>query len=612
LSHEAGDIADRSAEGIRSEVRKRVQLFARLRSARRVLAASMISLQDEDQPQLGRTLREALDSLSKQAASLDEPNDGDRLLFSSSLNGIDLELENSRRFLLDCADEVGPSKLRSTLPRVQQQHPGEVMALLELLLSDRDAILTRIPIIEYLITLLSTREHDGRRSISQDPAVLTSELKTVAVELERSGPIDTSQLELEFFQASSLDPSDASASEIAGKMRQRKQELGINILLPSMLRAVVTYNTRMFNRLHDDLEASRQSDAELGRLQENCAEIDRSDPIDAGLGGEPWAGELHEPRVRLDDAEGIALVHEAILRRMKGIAIGSCTSERIALALDLSCLQEEDVDALRADCEAGDTADLVIKTLVVGLLLKDLPALEADLATLEIDPHQVQTDWVRELDERLQARTSDCLAKNAYGEACQLTEAKTRFLHAPLSSLNRARTQLQSSATARGGFAASGEDAADLQNFPPLQFIEDSGWSWAVHGRLARMVATAALVVTIGVYLWPGSTLPEIHHLSNDELALHSSYIRSAYRDGFGEGYRLVGRLGSDWDALEPGERREVAQEIAEEMSSHGILDLMLYDEQLALQIHYANEMLRKPAAADDSEQIDSESTSTS
>jgi hypothetical protein len=200
-----------SGDDLRREVHGRVRRFAQLRSVRRVLAPSVRELQKEAQSDLGRTLREALQRLSSQAANIDVPNEGDRFLFSSSLETIDHELDETAIKLLDYATHIDSAQLRATLPRVHERHPSDVVALLELLIEDREQILSRMPVIEYLVTLLATEERDGRRMISKDPATISPLLRSLAAERASQNVVDTQGFELELYEASGLDASDSTA-----------------------------------------------------------------------------------------------------------------------------------------------------------------------------------------------------------------------------------------------------------------------------------------------------------------------------------------------------------------------------------------------------------------
>ena len=603
-----------SADDVRTEIKLRIHRFAQLRSVHRVLAPSIIALQEADQAQLGRTLREALGRLSVQAKDLTELTDGDRFLFTSGLDGIDRELDGLGTYLLECASGVGPAQMRSTVPRIVEQHPGEVLALLDLLIADGDALEGRLATIEYLITLLSTSERDGRRSICHDPAMLTDDLRALTAEIGARAEVDTASFELDLFQASSLNPADASTGELAREMRRRKQELGIDCLIPSTLRAIVTYNTRMFNRMHDDLEALRQSDEDLGGFGIEVGDCDSA--IDADLGVDDWVEELGEDvdqSVPLEEAEGFALVGEALKRRLGGHTIGSCASERIALALDVESLEDEEREALAAGIEgAGDEA-LFARTVLIGLLQKDLAAFEGDLATLSIDPAALQTNWAAQLDELVKKRVSELLAKNAYDEACRLSEARTRHLYAPVSTLRRSMPRTAARGQASDRIAPVRETAGDgtgaalgrigvltgrriAREEPPTRKPQRSPSRKRPVGRILLVAMAASALAYFSLNNgWTKQEVPELHELDDAELSTASRYVLSAYRDDHGEGGRLVGRLDPDWLELELADRVESAEALARQLSAEGVRDLILYDENHALQVHFVAGQLRVP-----------------
>ena len=124
----------------------------------------------------------------------------------------------------------------------------------------------------------------------------------------------------------------------------------------------------------------------------------------------------------------------------------------------------------------------------------------------------------------------------------------------------------------------------------------------------ARFLAGLAMlwiIGAVGAALWPAPEIPEIHHLDNAELSLESSYILAAYRDGQGSGDRFVGRLDSDWSTLEASDRYEQAEEIVEGLAARGVADLMLFDDDMSLQVHFVDGQLRtptRPQESDDSE----------
>jgi hypothetical protein len=546
---------------------------------------------------LGRTIREALSRLSNQTDELEELSDGDRFLFTSALENVDRELEEAAKHLLGCADEVGPAQLRSTLPRLIEQHPGEVLALLELLLEVREGIEARLPTIEYLVTLLSTIERDGRRSIGRDPVTLSPILEQLALDIAEHAVVDTSAFELELFQASALESGDESMAEVAVRMRGMKLELGINCLMPSTLRAIVTYNTRMFNRIHDDLEALRRSDEELGGSDERPDQPLRSGDAESGSGRDEWLAEVENDSSDLpllEDSEGFGLIAEAMRRRLAGQAIGSCTSERIALSLDVSDLVEEEKDALGEEPSSdGSPGGTLACTVLMGLLLKHVVVLAPELEELGIDPDILETDWVEALDGRLKNEVSVHLSANAYDQACLLSEAKSRHLYSPVSTLKRKRIR---EAALDSAWEGSGRPGPHMLGTGRAAAI---GETHRKQKRAKLRIVLAAIAVGILGFIAiragrPGPT-PEILHFSAAELNEISRYVISAYRDGHGKGPRIVGSVDGDWLDLELSARIATMRELTERLADDGVEELILYDRENAIHVHAVGGQLRLP-----------------
>lgn len=192
-------------------------------------------------------------------ASMEAPPAELAKVLKEELRQIDAGLSAMEEDLFRRFDAIDFVALRASIPRAVERNRREVIALLEALLCDRENLQERLPRVEYLITILSTEEVDGRRNIVHDPTALTPMIEEFASEIPDSAEADTVAMEL--YQAATLDSDSENFENVLQSIRARKRKIGIGCLAPSVMRAVVTYNARMYNSVESMTDASRASDA---------------------------------------------------------------------------------------------------------------------------------------------------------------------------------------------------------------------------------------------------------------------------------------------------------------------------------------------------------------
>lgn len=287
------------------------------------------------------------------------------------------------------------------------------------------------------------------------------------------------------------------------------------------------------------------------------------------------------------------LVAEAMHRRIDGQSIGSCTSERIALALDISTLLDEEKDALLAHSIPGVPTSALAQTVLVGLLLKNAVVLAPELEEIGIDPDILETDWVEALDERLKEEVSEHLAANAYDQACLLSEAKSRHLYSPVSTLKRTRMRDSALDSAWEGSDRPGPRAVGAGRAAVLEETRrQKKWSKV---RIVLAAIAVGVLGFVGLQASRRGEAPEIHHFTGSELNSISRYVISGYRDGQGKGPRLVGSVDRDWLDLELPERISTMRELSEQLAAQGVEEIILFDGDHAIRVHVAAGQLRLP-----------------
>ncbi len=603
-------------------LRKRMGLFARLRSANRAMPAAASDMAvAKRQEARANDLRETLAELAAKEA----PPKVLAQELNSRLGEIDRDLDEMKLALLERFDSTSFVSLRAAIPRSVESHRREVISLLDVLLGDRDTLLDRLPRVEYLITILSTEEEDGRRHIVHDPVTLTSALENFSVDTLE--PNDADAIAMELYQAAALDSESEAFHDILRTLRARKQIIGLGCLCPAVLRAVVTYNARMFNSVENMAEASRMSDAmlddEISMLDElNDAKEDSiaegfiveqvvdDEPADAEALVDVSDHEASESESIFESA-GVDSVIEALRIRIKGGRVGRRgPGERIAVVLDQSLLESIESEAILAETPTKEQ-EIVSRTSIVGLMLRDLGPLQAPLESLGISQSQLRDDWVRELNDAFSQLLSSMLTDpKAYELTSRLSGIKTKHLLKPLRALNVAN---------RGGAdQASSMDVASIEireatrtaaggSGPTrggVRSIRSTGneRGFWLGGYRTKMIAAAALVaLAFGLTMANViSIMPsDIKTVKPGALRITSPYLKSAYRNETGRGGLMIGRVDSLFVELSIEGKIKVAEEMIENFEIQGIREAMFYDSRGMMQVHYSAGRLYRPRPGD-------------
>ena len=395
-------------------VRQQMERFARLRSAHRALPVLASDLGETEQREdRAQQLRAELTSLAQLSGSADEIS----ARIGAVKASIDSDLESMESQLLDRFDRIDFSTLRGSMPRTARSFRHEAVALLDSVLGAREGLVGRLPKIEYLITVLATEEVEGRRTIVHDPAALTPAL--AAFTKSDLSADEAEAIAVEFYQAASLD-ADADQGQLVRTLRAvrgRKATIGLGCLCPEILRALVTYNARVFNCIESLATASRESDEDLEELMwsgEATGDGDVSSMSGLEDSDEFWrqVGGAEAPRSVFESRELESVIH-GLGRRLRGIPIGSCASERIALALDTTGLDPLEHAAI-VEQSPDEEQDVIARTTVVGLLVRDLGAVEsANSPSWESARRRSPGHGSKELDHRFGTIVS---AKGGHGQ----------------------------------------------------------------------------------------------------------------------------------------------------------------------------------------------------
>lgn len=596
----------------RADIQQHLRRYASLRYAERALSPSVARLRENRWQTRGQRLRQRLEELTRAWNKLDaterpDPDAGEAVQKGFVEIGVELSAiaDELRRY----ADDVQAPQLRSTLPTIAQRYRKEVGALLDLLIEDAEGLERRRTTIEYIVTLLATSDESGTRKITHDPVQLTPAMQSLCERIEADCGAVSQDYELAFFEAANLDDSVDALAHVR-ELRDKKEELGTLCFLPGVLRSIITYNARMANRMSLAVSTSREDDLAFEDLVDEAEEKKRPSSDGSALDFvEPELKAEPVESVSIHDSNGIHQILEALQRRLRGVPIGSCASERIAMSLDLSSLDHDEIEKLK--CTGSDIDPALTSVLLCGLLSGVFPAIEETLLEVGITRQQVHEDWAQELDQEIQKRVSSLLAANEYESACRLTEFKTKHLYASLSSLARERrdragirprdTKVDEADAARAEMLEAVEEAqSELRGFrmsawvtPVKKIALGEGAGRKIRGGVAA-VAILGLLIAGGLN-WINAATPDTVNLRPRELSDISRYLKTAYRNGNGSGALVIGQVDEAWHALSNELQVEAAQAMGLRFAKENIQDAMIFDANRRIQIHLASGEIRRP-----------------
>lgn len=559
----------------RSHVEDRVRHFARLRGAHRALAPSSAEPLGEADPAVIRSIRECLHALK---AQVDQP-DAEVAVSRAELQELDESLDAYQKALVGWVARLPLAQLRASLSSDTHAQRVEASALLQICL-ETEAVPNRLlPIVDYLITLLSTSQRDGTWVMDLDPADLNDVLRArcAAGHLETSAE---SRITRRFQAAAEQLASAEDASNLIREISAYKVEVAGFYFVPSILRCIVGYNIAARNHFQKRVQRGRQLDAEIDGDFGLFAPLQADDPRaakPAGRGGLP----AHE-------APGVIAVQEAIRRRLIDDVTVEGPAHRLAAALDLGWLEKVDRDAF-LDPEQTGIPRLIRSTVVLGHLAS-LPEQRADLAALSLQESQLDV-WICALADEVQREVDTLIRGNEYEGAVRLGEVKSRFL-AAVRILARRRLGRPVSYDDSRAFEHEAVHllrdylARERLRYRAPIFMDLLGGGWR---RTVALTGVGGLVAFLALgELLPSSDPRRVDELAAREATAISPLLASSYRDHAASGSMFIGTLTSSWAELEPAARRTHAGVIRDRVLERGVDEVLLFDRHHVLQAHWA------------------------
>jgi len=565
---ESGGFLPAAAESLRPLI-ERLQA---LQSAWRVLAPSCLSASGREIAAAGRDVREELSTLSKQPGGPDE----------ADLERTRAHVDRLARLICGLAFKLPIPQLRATLPGCLRLDRRGLLDLLDLLADDAfgDAarFSAKLSAIDYLITLLCTGGNARARVAAHDPVLLTADFQAICQLAEQECDERLSEIEAEFFAAAEVESGLRDELQLR-RLRARKAELGKTYFVPSMLRAIMTYNLAMLQCAAEEVWDTRDwcDDPEADLVQSDTS-VFESDPLRS--------------------------LHDAIRTRIESGPPDSSPIGRVAAALDLDYVSSSERSMLLGG-QVPSPEGLRGTIVLVGLLCRSLNALSTELQSVGISPDGVSEGWVKELDELLKAEVNGCISGDAYQEACMVSELRNKYLYAPMVDVHRENrgangrprgvaNASEERATRKEARGLASEALAQNGPTPAPQRGEATSWRDWPWKHIAPAGLSVAVALLVGLHMIGVSFLDgDLDRFSESELESISPYLVRGHRNGDGAGSAFVGLVDDEWLALGQEERRSVAKQLVGTLQRQGVTQVMIYDGEERLQIQALGKRVR-------------------
>jgi len=454
--------------------------------------------------------------------------------------GLEEKLASFERALRRAAGVVSVAQLRATVPtQLRQDHHG-VLALLDLLLGaapeGEEGASAFIPSIDYLLTVLCKSGGAAASGHPRDPVTLTPRVQSLCERATEDYDERLPSMEAEFFTAADAVAAGAcQADALLRSLACQKAELGSRYFTPSVLRAIVTYNIAMEERIEEE-----------GR--DTQPERHANEPEDP-----------KRPR-SVFETQGLRAIAKALRRRDVGGESGPSAIDQLAWSLDLGALSAREHEALMAD-SVGHAKDLEGTTVLIGLLRASAPK----LASAGIAAEDRMESWTRELDTAVTLEIKRRVGTQEYASASALSTLKTRFLD-PAGGAGGSGV----GAGARRGAAGTETKRTTRSHGDPARWGNP------------RRAGVAALTVLCALGAW---TLDDGETRTRAIAPQALSQISPHLTKGGGREGAFTGTLSPSWAALGEAEKAKAGDALVANLRAQGWNQVMVFDGARRLRI---------------------------
>ena len=253
----------------------RINRYSTLRAAERAIEPSVRGRRDLPTATVGRDL---LVELRKTSQIIRDSENGEPPEALQMFDGIDHTLTEFAFLLRQIISRTPMIQLRTTLPSIAEQFRVEAIALLEVSLEGDDIDDCPMLLIDFLITLLSSSQGVGVKSMSADPCTICPTVERLSSEwnTQRNSQAEDEALEFRNAAVETLQLDDLEP--MVKRMRKRKRTLRYRYFHPELLRSIVGYNLAVANRFKAVLNQSRARGQLLDDALGSLRALDEPDP----------------------------------------------------------------------------------------------------------------------------------------------------------------------------------------------------------------------------------------------------------------------------------------------------------------------------------------------
>jgi hypothetical protein len=516
-----------------------------------------------------RDLLIQLQGLSSRAQGRDPRSEPDAI----GLEQIDQALAQQVHRTLEILSGIDLPQLRASIPLLSIQHPEEVRGIVDVILAGDIENDKSLRTLEYVVTILSTEDHGGRRVVVTDPWTVTPQLEEVANQRLTMADSDCLVAERVLENATLEALQDGEIGEVRDRVRRYKEDLGPDILHPQVLTMAVEYNVAMWNRVATEIDSSRSIEQLAEGLLTSEASDEAPEPAVAlgrdVVGSKPFAGLVRAFAARIAEQPAEDEAAEAIVAQ-----------------LALEALRVEDVELFGSE-EPDEATWIMREALVLGLLLRRRARVEPALSEIGLDPELLATQGVDDLMTRMGEMARKRFGDSNYGDAFRLSDVKTHALAEHIAARMAPRPSIAMDTRRTGRSEKSGAGLRLIQLFSD---------------RHAWQVWLAGLLL-VAVFALPTLAPRSISSIAGrEELARISPFLERGRFEGSGESSGFFGYVGPTWNYLGTSERERVASEIGAHFERRGVPLVEIRDADRRIVAEYQRGELTYvlPASAQD------------
>jgi len=512
---------------------------------------------------------------------------------------IDRSLAEFAKQVLDVFEQASLAQLRSTLPRVRGKYPEEVAALLDLCLDAPERIPRFWSAFEYLITLLSSEDRNGRREVTHDPVRLTDRMQAYCAGLPELPLEELEDLCAYFGNATGGMAQVTDLRPVVHELRAFKTRHLQKLLVPAILRALVDCNVALGNRLDTLIEAeSILEDAE------RALPAEPREPDTAALGS------------TLLRIESIDAVRRGLATRLSGEALAPGPVCDLVEQLDVEPLDRRECELLMLD-ECSEDEESLCAAIVLGLIAARQGEVFPMLAELALEPETLRS-WLPGLEAELRDAIQRSLRAGNYAGAQKLAESKSKFLPSWIVQSPERAQQRRTRSTALDDTPR--QEAAPESAEERRAVLDDWGRQRLMRAQLRSELHTQPahvtrrrrsglriqhvqiqiVVLALCTAIWGMSTLSfrageTVKPVDAAVLARISPHLAEGFRGGMGQGNTLLGTFADSWLAIPDDQRRDAGLEVAQNLRSLGIDQALVLDGHRRVQLRYSSGSLEYP-----------------